>query len=296
MASPSDETGPFYFAWVDAGETTFADEHKRVDEYIFKARREHREGEIPEISIEIVNPRVPLLGAGRKTWAWFAWDDGTTVHPLFFGRLVGIPSGLEKETITLKFLARAQNFKARERAMAQTLKLRPFWDPLWIDLAKQSDVTAILEGYSARRHVDPVTLAISFSDILVGEDGTEVFTADDAFYDSDNIKIGQMPAVAIRFDGSLAWNQIASGSIDLGTTIIDSYTGDGIMSEWPKPYASLGAGWSATGRSFAYDVFNTAAMTSVTKWGHWKNNEKTHFDGDPLSHDVSVTFPELEAE
>jgi hypothetical protein len=42
----------------------------------------------------------------------------------------------------------------------------------------------VLEARSARFYVDPVTLEVTASDILTGEDGNDDFTAADVFYDS----------------------------------------------------------------------------------------------------------------
>ena len=93
--------GPFFFAWADATETTFGPEHQVEDEEVFSFRVEHAEGEFARLSIDIKNPRIGLLAPARKTWAWLSWNNGTEVIPLFFGRLVGVPSDLHQEIVTL---------------------------------------------------------------------------------------------------------------------------------------------------------------------------------------------------
>src|SRR6266567_3337179 len=99
-------SGPFYFAWVYGTETTFGPAHYVYDEHIFSFTGTHSEGQFCTLQLEIKNPEVGLLAAGRKQWAWFSWDNGTSIEPLFFGKLVGVPSDLQGETLTLQFVAR----------------------------------------------------------------------------------------------------------------------------------------------------------------------------------------------
>jgi hypothetical protein len=107
--------GPFYFAWCLPHELTdYGPQHYRTDEEIFNLEVSHAEGEFPAATIEIRNPRVGLLGPGRKVWAWISWrDPAGAVHPLFFGRLVGIPEEIENETVRLTFVARPRDYYAQ---------------------------------------------------------------------------------------------------------------------------------------------------------------------------------------
>src|ERR1019366_683831 len=105
-------TPQFYFAWVDSDQTTFDPSTMlRMDEDIFSFERKHDEGQVCTLSIVIKNPRIGLLNAGRKLWAWFAYRKANgTVVPLFFGVLVGVPSDMFAELITLKFNARPHDY------------------------------------------------------------------------------------------------------------------------------------------------------------------------------------------
>ena len=125
--------GPFYFAWVEAGEAFDAVQHAREDEDIFEFRVEQNEGEFASLTLSVKNPRIGLLAAGRKVWAWLSWDSGAGVVPLFFGRLVGVPTDVNRELVTLAFTARPADFVDRKAAKAETLKVRPYYDPVWIN-------------------------------------------------------------------------------------------------------------------------------------------------------------------
>lgn len=278
--------GPFYFAWADSSETTFGPQHYAYDETIFRFSLAHDEGQIPTLEIEILNPNVGLLNSGRKQWAWFSWFDGSSVVPLFFGRLVGIPTDMLGRTATLQFIARANDYLTRKRNLAQTLKVRPYYDPLFLDEKARNDPDAILEGYSAAWHVDRTTLDWTISDILRPEDGTYAFTESDVFYDSVSITVGEQPLKTVYVKTNVGWNNSGSGGIPVGMFAISSFTGNGILSDWPKPGASLGGGWYAAD-SWAYDLAGADNAQVLTYTGSYTNNDTKHAIGDTMSANYS---------
>ena len=259
----------YYFAWVDASETTFDVSHKREDEQIFDFNLRQSEGEFALLDITIINPRIGLLNPGRDIWAWFAYEHptGGTV-PLFFGRLIGIPEDLQEEQVKLSFVARPADFAQQKLALAETLKVRPYWDPIWFSPDTVDDPDNVLESRSAMWHTNRVTGVVSISDIINGEDGDIALGEDDVFYDSVRMHYSQPPARNIFVTASVSWDQKASsekhGMIDISSRLKTafqvagsgdgfralSYTGGGLADDWPKAGASLGGGWSV-GASFA---------------------------------------------
>lgn len=292
VASEHAGGGPHYFAWARADETTFGVEHHRYDEYIRSYSRDHAEGGIPTLTIDIKNPRVGLLGPGRETWAWFAIKIDGVITPRFFGQLVGIPSDILGNVITLVFLAKALDYEDQKQAVAQTLKLPPNYDPLFLDVAHRDDPDAVLEGYPARWHVHPTTLAVSISDILVGEDGEEVFTAGDVRYASVQFRLADKPLRSVTVIADVAWTQTATGVVDFGGWTFSSYTGDGLISDWPKPLASLGGGWSVEAAT-AIDVYGTGQALTASWSDNYQNKAKEHENGDTLSISISASIPQL---
>ena len=280
---------PFYFAWVDPDETTFNSSHYRMDEYIFSAKRTIAEGEKPLLEIEIQNPHVGILSSGRKYWAWFSWFDGTSIVPLFFGRVVGSPVQIFEEVITVQLVAWPIDYKQRVQLVAETLKVRPFYDQVFIDVGQRDDPDTILEATAKVWDVNPVTQAVTANDIITGSDGNLDFTGDDHFYDSMEMTIGQPPATAILMDASVNWTQTARGTVYIGNYNLGSLSG-AIISDWPKPLAQIGAGWSVYS-SDAYDTGGIESATTFTNSGSWTNTEKTHEDGDCLSLNYSYTSP-----
>ena len=247
----------FYFAWVTAAETTFGPEHHVTDEDVFSFEIIHAEGEFPQARIEIQNPRVGLLAAGRKQWAWLSYDDGSSVTALFFGRLVAVPQELQGEVIALEFVARPTDWDDQREVVAATLRVAPFWDPVWIAEERRDDPDAALDARSALWHVDRTTHTVSVSDIAEGEDGTVDFAAD-FLRDSLSITHEQVPARRVKVRGEVHWTQAAKGSVNLFHHLIaaaraagserdyniETYTGEGLARDWPEKGDRIGGGWS----------------------------------------------------
>lgn len=251
----------FYFAWCDAGQA-FDGSVIREDEVVFGFDLAHQEGQIPTLSIDIKNPHIGLLAPGRKQWAWLSWqpEDTGDPSPLFYGRLVALPSNLLAEIVTLQFIARPVDFLAQKQAIANSLMVEPYWDPIWIDKNKLDDPDSVLETYAMAWHVDRITHEVSVSDILFGEDGTKEFLTADAFYDSVEISFAQSPQTQVVFNGTLQWTQLFTGYMEMPSVALIAWNGAQIIDDWPKPESNLGGGWSVYDASIIN--WNDAAAAS----------------------------------
>jgi len=246
-----------YFAWVDATDTTFLEAFERVDESVFSFSVDHAEGDFASMVVEIVNPRTGLLSVARKRWAWLAYDDGTTVTPLFFGRLVGAPENSAAELVTLTFVAKPPQYIAAKEAVADGLRVLPWFDPVWLAPARRADADVALEARTALYHIDRTSLAVTVSDIVAGEDGT-VDIGGTFYRDSLAMRYTEIPARRVVVNASMTWKQEAVGSVDVsrkisdafglaGTTLLNrvsSYTGEGLLRDWPTTGRKIGAGWT----------------------------------------------------
>lgn len=287
------DAGPFYLAYV-ADDTVAFDPvaHARMDEYVFSFHRLLSETDKPILEVEMMNPHIGLLNPARDKWVWFSWlnPSTNTVEPLFFGRIVANPNNAVAEVITVRFTSWPTDYFKQRQTLAETLKTPPFWDEVFVPVERSDDPDAILEARSELWCVDPITLRVTAEDIIDGSDGNVVVTADDHFYDSLNMRDGDAPLTAVLMDATVSWTQTARGYINMGGNTVVTYSGDGLISEWPKPDTELGSGWSVQS-SLAVDVKNTAAAVSGTVNYSWTNPARTHQDGDALSVSVSVTAP-----
>ena len=256
--------------------------HGRFDEDVLSVEIQHNEGDFATLTIELKNPMVGLLAPGRNLWCWLSWDQAWTPEggaapdlvPLFNGRLIGVPRLSAGEGVQLQFIARPDDYLVQKTALAESLKVLPWYDPVWLSADIGADT--VLESYSALWHVDRCTLELTTSDIIQGEAGTVSVGEDVALYDNFSMSYGQPPLSAVTVSGTVNWSQQAFGIIDITQTILNAFrdqagapygrvlastptssvygytgggliqvlSGDGLLNAWPKAGTSIGGGWS----------------------------------------------------
>jgi hypothetical protein len=248
----------FYFAWIEEGEAFDPDVHDRLDENVFSHKFNQQEGSFATLAIEVKNPRIGLLNPGRSLWCYYSFDDGEgNITPLFKGRLIGIPDNIFDTVITMQFLARPSDFVAQKEALADTLRVRPYWDQLLISPDSWADPDTVLEARSALWHIDPVTHEVTISDVLAPEDGVMEFTAGQFLRDGMALQLQQVPLRRVQVDVTFPWENSAEGNIDIIYQLLQaypdkdpvyqmiySYTFEGLSQDWPKAGAKIGDGWT----------------------------------------------------
>lgn len=240
-----------YFAWVDDGEEFDEDVHLREDEDVFDFKFDHSEGDFAGLQLVIKNPRIGLLNPGRKVWGILSYSDGDVVTPIFRGRLIGVPTNIFDTLVTIDFTARPSDFEEQKAALADSMKVLPYYDPIFISPDSWADPDVVLEAYSRLWHIDPVDHVVTASDILVPELAVEEVTEDQHFYDEFSVTLNQTPLRAVSMVATIPWTQEALGGLDLSNAIlsmfpeqvITSFTLQGLQSSWPKPGSGFGSGW-----------------------------------------------------
>jgi len=268
-----------YFAWIDAGETTFGSEHLRWDEQVFSFTLSQDEGDPASLTVVVRRPRnvsgdpIGLLGPGRKIWCWFALDCGPDLIR-FRGRLVGIPTSLFEDLVTLEFVAKPVDLVAQKEALADTLRVLPYYDEAVIDPARRTDPDVVLEGYTKIWHFDRETHVVTVSDEISGEDGMVNFLCanGDVLYDGLGLNLSSGPLSRVDVNAEYTWTQQANGTVDLTQYLISHWPPLGELSvsngaipslnasDWPKAKAGLGDGWEVAA-STAVDVASFASHT-----------------------------------
>ena len=291
--------GPLYFAWVDKTDATFSTgSHCRFDEPVWSINLTHDEGQIPTLEVEITNPAigapyVGLLAASRKQWAWVSiWDyDTASVKPIIFGRIVGIPSDLSSKYIKFLIVARADDYLTRKQTLADSLRVAPYYDPIFFDDKSRVDPDAVLEGYSASWHIDRTSLAWTISDILVGEDGT-VSIGQDKILSDLSFEVKDAPLRAVRADATVNWAQIFRGVvIPVEAGVVQTYTGGSLISSWPKAGDDLGGGWRAAYGTGAVDMLGIENAQAYTESGGFTDANTKHMEGDVISASWNASIP-----
>lgn len=291
-----------YFAWIDVSETTFTAGHMRWDEDVFSFTLKQDEGDPASLTIAVRRPRnttgdpIGLLGPGRKIWCWFALDCGPALIR-FRGRLVGIPTSIFDDLVTLEFVAKPVDVVAQKDALAATLRVLPFYDEAVIDPARSTDPDVVLEGYTAIWHYDRETHVITVSDEITGEDGTVSFdgASEDGkvLYDGLGLTLTSGPLARVDVNAEYTWTQQARGTVDLTRYLTTGWPGshNGIITsysmtaaDWPKNGAGIGDGWEVA-EATAYDL-NDFTVKSITEGSTLVVNSP---DGDTMRTTFSST-------
>lgn len=245
--------GNFYYAYVDEGTPFDPGTHNREDETVFAFRYLHSEGDFAQMEFDIRNPRVGLLNAGRKLWVWFSVETSAGVTPVFYGRIVGLPTNIFAEVVTITFTARPVDFNAQKIALAETLRVAPYWDPVFIDVDRLEDPDVVLESRPCLWHSDPVTHQVTISNVVDGEDGAVFLGENDYLYEDMSLTLGQSPATTIVVKTAVGWNQEfkhrafglnLSGfinSVFARYKLIESFTMQGLIGSWPKQDQQYGS-------------------------------------------------------
>lgn len=283
--------GPNYLAWVEPGTPFDAVEHARMDEDVFEYTLSGSEKNFHTLTLEIANPGVPLLAEGRDRWAWFSQDKpGVGVVPRFYGRVIAVPDAAVENELQITLRAVPDDFNEQQLALADSLKVAPYWHAAMIDPASRDNPDAALTARTQSWFIDPVTHVLSVSDNIVGEAGLLVFTADEVYDDNARVTYGERPVRSIEVKAELRWTQRAAGQFELAAqlsaafeaaslslhaaipgTLISSYTADDLIKQWPVPGTSIGAGWEvvasavdeSAGRAISQDIY---AQNRITVW------------------------------
>lgn len=262
-------------------------DHGVTEDGVLSFAMTQSENDFAQLEIVIKNPRVGLLSG--NLWATFS-RNGT---PWFYGRLVGVPENLQNESVSLLFIARPDTFDADKAALAETLKVLPKWDPVWIAPEQRTDPDTVLETYASYWHIDRVNHTVSISSIVDGEAGTVVIDPDDIPADSLSITYGETPAEAITCKAEVHWRQKAGGEFNLRTKLIQAfqaansyyngyittYTGDGLINSWPKTGQSFGGGWEMGSSELLQDDSETRTLPIRMRTGGFKTDSQPPLDG-----------------
>jgi hypothetical protein len=246
-----------YFAWVEDGEAFNPATHARQDEEVIGFEISESEGGKPQLLITIRHPRVGFISSGRPRHAWLSLDTGSGAQPLFHGILSGVPEDLASEKVELRIVAHPSDLDAQMEALAETLRVPPFYDPAWLSEKARLDPNAVLEARPARWHVHRVGHDLIASDLIAGEAGMVDFGTN-ILRDSLRMRPASAPLRKIVCEAVARWKQAAVGEIDVTPRITQAFqaagtrypgmasthTGEGLERLWFVPGARIGGGWS----------------------------------------------------
>jgi hypothetical protein len=171
--------------------------------------------------------------------------------------------------VTLEFVAKPIDLVAQKAALADTLRVLPYYDEAVIDKDTRDDPDVVLEGYTKIWHFDRETHVITVSDEISGEDGEVDFLCSngDVLYDGLGLNLSGGPLSRVDVIAEYTWTQQANGTVDLTNYLVSHWPGvvSGAIpslnaSDWPKHKAGLGDGWEVAD-STAVDMVSFATHT-----------------------------------
>jgi hypothetical protein len=284
--------GQIFFAWINETDTFDASVHDRMDEWVFSFRQSQQEGDFAGFSATIRNPRIGLLNPSRKRWAYLSIFDGSVVRAICKGRLIGVPTNLFDTLVQLDFTARPSNFVAQKTTLANTMKVLPYWDPIFVSPDSWDDPDVVLEAYSKLWHIHPVTHVVTASDVLIGENGVEEVQENQHFYDNMSVTLNSTPLRSVQMIATIPWSQSDAGGLDLTGKVRElflpdpiptSFTMSGLISDWPQQGDKFGSGWDVVSGSMT-DVSGAQPQVKVPVIFTWQNTTPSLAEG-------SIFFP-----
>jgi hypothetical protein len=173
---------------------------------------------------------------------------------------------LFEDLVTLEFVAKPIDIVAQKEALANTLRVLPYYDEAVINKEKRNDPDVVLEGYTKIWHFDRETHLVTVSDEINGEDGRVDFLCSngDVLVDGLGLHLSSGPLARVDVTAEYTWTQQANGTVDLTNYLISHWPGvvRGAIpslnaSDWPKHKAGLGDGWEVADSS-ATDMLSFA--------------------------------------
>lgn len=236
----------FYFAWCHEDDSFDPGVHARQDEHLFSLEISGQEAKYPTACVQIINPRCGLLNPERRQWAFISGDRGHGIELMFRGRLLSISEQIEGETLKILFIAEPSNSKKILTELHQTLKIAPFWDPLFIQNERHEEPHENLEARAALYCWSRTTGKVTLSDYFGGQKTS--ILKNNFFRDSLKIARTATPLAAVEVTVTANWTQRYEGRTDISRLLrskfseglITTLTGSRLEKGWWREGEKLG--------------------------------------------------------
>jgi hypothetical protein len=252
-----------YFAWISDPLAPFDPvAHAREDLQVFRLRIHEQTGMIPIVECDIRNPGIAGLLTRTERYALISEMADGDDEPVLLarGRLVGVPTELASDPVTIELQCVPENEDDVLRAAADAIRVGEVaydpdspdsdaeaYDPLFVGQDGDEDPQTALDGRLEEWRWDRRNLALSRSSMI---SGPLVDIGSNALDGSVSAKLLDPPKSKMRLRVIASWTQEAKGvqtyPIDGGNSQIDTYTYDDLISRFPQPGTPIGAdtGWT----------------------------------------------------
>lgn len=246
-----------YVALVSPTEAWNPAVHQRRDLLPLSLEIAGRDFSTPTATISVKNPNLPASALSDKRV--LISDRGRLI---FDGVLETAPIGLVDDVITLLANARPpveEDLKADMNALATTLKVAPYWEPLCVPQGQEEDWAEILAARPAVVAHSRIQGAPSVVDALNGSTVLTVKPRKGSVRYQEGEKIAGIYGAKLK----AAWKELVTQPIELtikspeSSGIFDrleTYTWEGIVDNFPKAGETIGDGFSVVRSECELDV------------------------------------------
>ena len=230
-----------FLAWEgDAYDPTF---HSRSDLDVLSLEIEQEEGALATVRMEVARPAVSLAGvlttydvetqdlvtspAPRRVHV--SWSpDGTPgrAEPLATGALVAIPTEIGGDTLTVEVICAPPDLDSRVEVAAAPLRVAPWYVDAAFGPDARGDPTSVLEARAALWDVDPVTHAVTATDVLPAAvptlDLAGAHVAEDA-----RLSLATRPVGRVVLECEARWTRTSVGRVDVWSVLQQAWDAGG---------------------------------------------------------------------
>lgn len=221
--------GKLFFALVDEAEVFDDGVHNREDLKVFNLKITQSESEFARAELLIQNPREGLLATTRKKRIFISCEetpDSPTIILLFSGRILALPTDLDRETVVLEYLAKPETWETDLQTAVDALKVAPYYNELFLAPEDRVENFEVLSAYSGLLEWDRALGTVEYCDFIQGTEFIDV--GSDFIYDSLSLDAGDPPVTRMNLNIEAQWEQLGVGEVDVAEAIRQTFTNTAI--------------------------------------------------------------------
>jgi hypothetical protein len=254
----------FYIVWIEENTAFDPNNQMYFEKRILHLEIKQQEGGFATAHVTLPSVTQTLVGAGNLLWGLIILklDDKSTI--LFRGRVVLAPLRLAQSTVTLQLIAQPNNSSEQLQKLHTALRKTALWDPLFYNAQTHDNPSTGLEADASLYEWCRVTGQATRCSIINAPKELKLggTVLDRPIFMYLNPQVHENIEVTLHAQ----WLQYASGTIDLGPSLVESnpyqqietFTGEHFAKhQWPKSGHSLG-------QNSGYYVVDSGLMPMTT--------------------------------
>lgn len=223
-----------FIALVGLSETFSVETHSRNDLTALSLTIRQSEGELAVASIEIPNPRTPLSALENRRVLI-----SERKRLIFDGLVQTVPRGAVDATVSIDAVATSADLPSQLKALAQTQKVAPAYDALFVPQGSEDDLAEILAGTSKVVAHSRIKGTPSAVDALGGSSTVEIRPLDGSVSFDFEGKVPRRFGIELE----VSWTQLVRQQFFLNSEFSDvsTMTPGEIIAAWPQKNATIGS-------------------------------------------------------